>query len=382
MSQLASKPNPGPLPILFTVRELGSGGIERDVTKLAKGLPRSAFTPYVATYKPEGPRFEELKKAEVPVLPIPISSLKSPRTVKAALQFGRFLKRKRIVIVHAFDNSAVFAVPIARFVRIPVVVSSMLGSRELIDPKSRKQLQSTDRLVDAVVVNCEAMRTHLVRDYSIPPERIELCYNGVDMTEFYPAPASKPPEVANACLVLGAVCVLRPEKALTLLLEAFASLRNAIPNSKLLLVGSGPELEKLQARSSALNISDACVFVPAVADVARYLRAIDIFVSCSSSEAFSNSILEAMACGCCVVASRVGGTPELIADEERGLLFTSGDANELAQKLLRVIHDKALRERLGRNAAEFASTRLNMQINIQRSIEIYETMLRRRGVIA
>lgn len=379
---MLSKPKPRPLPVLFVVRELASGGIERDVTKLAKGLPRHAFTPYVATYKPEGPRHDELKNAGVPIFHIDISSLKSPRAVKAAIQFGRFVRKKKFAVVHAFDASAVFAVPLARFLRVPVVLSSMLGSRDLLDPKSRQQLRFTDRLVDTIVVNCEAMRNHLVRDYSVPAEHVELCYNGVDLAEFHPGADPKPAEIVNAPLVIGTVCVLRPEKALEVLLDAFASIRGQAPHSKLLIVGSGPELEKLQARSSALGIAGNCVFIPAVPDVARYMRAIDIFVSSSYSEAFSNSILEAMACGCCVVASKVGGTPELIADRERGLLFASGDADDLARKLTIVIEDAGLRKRLATNAAEFAKTKLNMQIAIQRTTDIYETMLRRKGVVA
>lgn len=381
MSRGGSEHSLRPLPILFVVRELGSGGIERDVTKLAKALPPDAFTPYVATYKPEGPRYDELKDAGVPVFHIKLSSLKSPKAIAASIQFGRFVREKRFRVVHAFDPSAFFAVPLARLLRVPAVLSSVLGSRELLDANSRKRVRRTDRMVDAVVVNCEAMRKHLVEDYSVPRERIELCYNGVDVTEFYPATDPKPPEIVHAPLVIGTVCVLRPEKALGILLEAFAKTRNLVPNSKLLIVGSGPELQKLQATSGALGIADDCVFVPAVPKVARNMRAIDIFVSSSYSEAFSNSILEAMACGCCVVGSRVGGTPELIADEERGLLFKSGEVDDLAQKLRRLIENPLLRRHLALKAAEFARTSLNMDKAVQRSIEIYESILRRKGAL-
>ena len=88
-----------------------------------------------------------------------------------------------------------------------------------------------------------------------------------------------------------------------------------------------------------------------------------------------------MACGCCVVASRVGGTPELIEDEDRGLLFASGNADELAQKLLRVLQDLTLRKKLGARAAEFAATKLNIEIAVQRTTEIYETLLRRKHAL-
>jgi glycosyltransferase involved in cell wall biosynthesis len=153
-----------------------------------------------------------------------------------------------------------------------------------------------------------------------------------------------------------------------------------VPGAKLLLVGSGPELPKLQANASRLGIQEDCIFLPAVSDVAPFLHAIDIFVSCSYSEAFSNSLLEAMACGCCVVGSRVGGTPELIAEGERGLLFESGNVDELAGKLTMLIEDVSLRKRLAASAAEFAARDLNMDRAIQCMSGIYETMLRRKGL--
>lgn len=369
-----------PIPIVLVVRELGSGGIERDVAKLALALDRGRFACFVAAYQPEGVRASELKAAGVPIVHLDVPNLKSFRALRAACKFGWFLGRNKIKLVHAWDASAVFAVPLARLLRIPVALSSVLGDRRLIDERSRKQFQSTDRWVDAIVVNCEAMRKHLVTDYSVPPERIELCYNGVNTREFFPANGHKPEPIAAAPLVIGAVCVLRVEKNLEILQEAFAKIAPCAPGAKLLLVGSGPELGKLHANGSRLGIQDDCIFLPAVSNVAPFLHAIDIFVSCSYSEAFSNSLLEAMACGCCVIGSRVGGTPELIADGERGLLFESGDVDELARKLTMVIEDVSLRKRLATNAAEFAARDLNMERAARCMSGIYETMLRKKGV--
>ncbi len=370
-----------PIPILLVVRELGSGGIERDVAKLALGIDRNRFACYVAAYQPEGVRASELKAAGVPIIHLDIPSFKSHKIIRAGSQFARFLRRKKIRLVHAWDASAVFAVPLARLLRVPVVLSSVLGDRRLLDTRSQKQFRFTDRLVDAIVVNCEAMRKHLIQDYSVPARRIELCYNGVNTSEFYPADHPKPEPVSDACFVIGAVCVLRAEKGLQLLQEAFAKVAHLAPKCKLLLVGSGPELPKLQANSRRLGIQNDCIFMPAVPAVAPFLRAIDIFVSCSSSEAFSNSILEAMACGCCIIGSRVGGTPELIADGERGLLFESGNAEELACKMTMLIKDARLRRLLAAKAAEFAAHDLNMERNVSCMSGIYETMLRKKDAI-
>jgi len=113
----------------------------------------------------------------------------------------------------------------------------------------------------------------MIDDERVPSERIELCYNGVDTAQFYPEAALKPEPVANASLVIGSVCVLRPEKALDLLLEAFARVRHLKPSMKLLIVGSGPELPSLEANSRRLGLQGDCEFVPATRLVAQFLRA-------------------------------------------------------------------------------------------------------------
>jgi glycosyltransferase involved in cell wall biosynthesis len=112
-------------------------------------------------------------------------------------------------------------------------------------------------------------------------------------------------------------------------------------------------------------LGDRCAFEPARQDVAFWLRQIDIFVLPSLSEAFSNSLMEAMACGCCVVASRVGGNPELVIDGEAGLLFPARDSAELTRVLDRLLKDGALRARL----AAAGSERIRRQFTIARAAQ-------------
>jgi glycosyltransferase involved in cell wall biosynthesis len=366
------------VPVLLVVRELGLGGIERDVTKLALGLDRRRYVPYVATYKPFGQRFEELTSAGIPILPLEFPSLLSPRAASAALQLRAFIRRHRVEIVHAFDPSSVFAVPLARFFRTPVVLSSQLGHRDLHDPRTRSQLKYVDRWSDVLVVNCEFLLNHLANDCGVPPTRIELCYNGVQTADFFPGPGVLPPEIRGATVVIGAISVLRPEKALHELQEAFAKVRTRHPGCKLLIVGNGPELPRLQECSTRLNLQDDCVLMPAVSAVAPMMRGIDIFVSCSHSEAFSNAILEAMACGCCVVGSRVGGTPELIGNDARGLLFHAGQVNDLADTLDRLIGNPGLRLELGQKAAEYARSELTIEKNVACMMTLYDRLLARK----
>jgi glycosyltransferase involved in cell wall biosynthesis len=110
------------------------------------------------------------------------------------------------------------------------------------------------------------------------------------------------------------------------------------------------------------------------------MRAIDIFVLPSYSEAFSNSLLEAMACGCCVVGSRVGGTPELIGENERGLLFQSRNVEDLAEKLLLLARNTELRKQLGTRASEWARTELSIERAVECTSAVWDRRLAAKGL--
>jgi glycosyltransferase involved in cell wall biosynthesis len=364
--------------VLIMVRELDLGGIERDAVRIAMGLDKRRFAAHIASFNDFGIRFEELLARDVPFLHLPLKSLMSRAALRSAMRLRQYVREREIRVVHAFDASASFAAPVARALGVPAVLASQLGSRNLMDDRSHRWMQITDRIVDRVVVNCEAMRRHLIEDEGVPPCRIELCYNGVDTSEFYPNPGAKPRIEAldGASIVMGSICVLRPEKALHLLQEAFARVRHLDPAMKLLIVGGGPELSRLQANSVRLDIADRSVFLPPSREVPKILHGIDIFVSCSSSEAFSNAILEAMTSGCAVIGSRVGGTPELVGDDERGLLFRSGEPDDLAEKLATLIRSPSLRRELGRRAAEHARRTWSIEAASERMGEIYTAVLR------
>ncbi len=116
---------------------------------------------------------------------------------------------------------------------------------------------------------------------------------------------------------------------------------------------------------------DLCAFIPATDEVAGWLRTIDIFVLPSLSEALSNSLMEAMACGCCVVASNVGGNPELTGASERGLLFEAGNVEDLTAVLKPLIQDRERRQQLAAAAGKFIRSGFSTGTSVTRMQEIY-----------
>jgi glycosyltransferase involved in cell wall biosynthesis len=364
---------PAPIPVLLMVRELNLCGSERQMAEIAKALDRSRFDPRVGCFRPAGLRADDLRAAGVPIVHFPVPSLLS---IKGALRIAAYIRQRNIRLVHTFDTPAnLYGVPAARLAGSAVVISSQRVDRSLWPAWQRHALRITDRLVDGIVVNCEFLRRHLRDDEKAPAGLIHLCYNGIDTAAFQPAHRFRPEALRDAALVIGVVCGLRPEKGLDTLLDAFAAVRGLVPGMKLAIVGSGPCLASLQVQARALGILPNCVFEPATPHVADWLHAIDIFVLPSLSEALSNALMEAMACGCCVAASRVGGNPELVTHGETGMLFEPGDAQGLAQVLRLLVRDPDRRSQLAANATRLIQTRFSLEAAAQRMGAIYSTLL-------
>jgi glycosyltransferase involved in cell wall biosynthesis len=367
------------LPILLMARALSEGGCERDLTRLAIKLDRTRFEPHVGCFR-DGIRRAEIEAAGVPILHLPVTSFRNRSCLDGARKMGAYLREHQIRLVHAFDVPMdLFAAPVARRYGVPAVVTSQLSFRTLCSRGTRLALRFTDYLSSRVVVNSRAVGDSLERDYGIPDDKVFLCYNGVDTTQFYPElekpESNRPAGFRDASVVIGTVCAMRPEKRVDWLIRAFADLRPLDPRARLLLAGSGPETERLTELCGRLGVDDACHFAPSQTDVAPWMRGLDIYVNSSSSESFPNGLLEAMACGCCVIGSQVGGIPELITHGQDGLLFDSAKQEDLTAMLRLAATDNGLRGSLRRQAAQTARERFAMPLTAARMEAFYESLV-------
>lgn len=369
-----------PCPILLLSDSLDHGGSERQLTEIAKSLDRARFAPHVAAFHTSGIRGDELRAADVPLLELRVPSLKSWRAITEARRLSAYIRRNRIALVHAFDYpTVIFSSFAAKFCRAPVVLSSQRCDRSLYAPIYIRALRLTDRVVAGIVVNTDFVRKQLTAEYGVSESRIRTCYNGIDTGVFHTGDRMSQGILKGARCVIGCVAVLRPEKSLHTLIEAFAAVRRRFDGIKLAIVGDGPCRSALVARAAELRIGEHTLFVPRTAAVADWYRQIDIFVLPSTSEALSNALLESMACGCCAVASDVGGNPEVIRNDVTGMLFPAGDAKALAGLLERLIEDPVLRTRLADAGRRSVEEQFSIAVSSRKMAEIYDEFLRARG---
>lgn len=320
--------------VLFMVQEFTQGGSERQCALAALGLHRQGWQVHAAALRPGGMRAAELAAAGIPLPVFPLSSFASWDFWRAGWAFRSYLRQHAIDIVHSFDvPSNTFAVPWARSAGVPLVFASQRAHLDLSPPSLRPLETLSRRLAHNIVVNCQSVYRELLSRFPLPPHKLHLIYNGIDTSLFSPqgprAALPFPPEA----IVIGTLCALRPEKDLHTLLRAFAQIAPDFPRAHLLLVGEGAERPSLEAAC----LPHRTYFAGTQSDVAPWYRAIDLFVLPSLSEALSNSLLEALACGCSVIASDTGGNPEITSS-----LYPPGDANALAALLRRQLEALSL----------------------------------------
>lgn len=237
------------------------------------------------------------------------------------------------------------------------------------------------RRVDAIVTICEGLRTEIV-GRGIDPARVHVVANAVDTTRFAYSPHTDDAYKRSLGLsggpVVGFLGSFYGYEGLGLLLRAMPLLRQQVPGVQALLVGGGPEAERLRQAASDAGLGDTVIFTGRVpnAQVDRYYDAIDVLAFPRLPMRLTELVtplkpLEAMARGKAVVASDVGGHRELVRDGETGLLHRAGDAGGLAGTLVRMLQDRALRDRIQRNGRAFVEKERTWSRNVTRYRDAY-----------
>jgi len=349
------------------------------VAHLATHLDPSRFEVHVASLQGEGPLYDEMSSCGLPLTSYPIKGFLRPGTLLQQLRFAAYLRHRSIDIVHAYGfYPIVFAVPVARLAGRKVVLASI---RDSGDPWTRAQRlvqMCASRLAHCMLVNATAVRARL-RAEGHGRRAIAVIRNGVDVDRFAPRPHDEalrstlglPP---RASLVV-AVSRLNPMKGIGDYLKAVALLAGRFEAVRFVIVGDGASRRELEEEARRLGIAGRVVFTGMRLDVAAILSQAAVSVAPSLSEGLSNVVLESMAAGVPVVATRVGGTPEIIGDGVTGLLVPPCDAPALADAIGRLLGNRALAERLGEAGRARAVDHFSMEHMVRLTEELYRALL-------
>ncbi len=340
---------------------LDLGGTEGQFAEVACGLDPSRWDVRVSCVRAAGPLRARLEAAGFRPWSCGPASLKSPALPLAMTRLAGHLRREGIQLVHSFGfYSNTVGVPAGRLARTPAVIASQRDMGDLRPPLQRRLHSMVLAMSTHVLVNSEAIAGRLSGTRAARNGRVSVIPNGVDVVRFRP---STRPGGGRPSVTIGTLANLRPEKGLRQLLEAAARVSRSAPNVRFVVWGDGPLRGELDAVVRAHALSGAVELRGATPDPDTALRECDIFVLPSLSEASPNVVLEAMATGLPVVATRVGGVPGLVDDLRTGILVPPDDPQGLAEAIVKLLQTPTLAAEMGaqgraRALAEFGSARM------------------------
>jgi glycosyltransferase involved in cell wall biosynthesis len=316
---------PAPIRLVVLLEDLEFGGTQRYATQLMRGMDRRWFAPEVWVLRGGDDLLEPMLAAGVEVVRLSHGRWVGPT---ALTRLAWRLWRRRPALLYTLTVVPnVWGRLLAGILRIPVVS----GYRGLA-PRQHERL--LHRLSARIIANARVLRHRLTTEFGIEPDRIAVIPNGVDCDDFCPSGTqrSDQPLVVSVARLVG-------EKDIPTLLEAFRLTRLEVPGARLDIIGNGP--------GPTPTALPHVRFLTGTGDIQTHLRSAWVFALASHSEASPNAVLEAMACGLPVAATRVGGIPELVEDGVNGLLVPPRDPVALSAALTALLRDAGRREVMG-----------------------------------
>lgn len=275
------------------------------------------------------------------------------------VRFVKILKAARPDILYISSQALSQAAGIigAMFVKIGAKILAM-HSHEFEGKKLYRFIMDkiSISLSEKIVCVSESQKKGVIKIRNADPGKIKVIYNGVDINKFRPAPKTD----TSGRVTIGTVGSLRREKGLDILLKAAQEVLMQCPSAFFVIVGEGKERNLLQDMAVKLGIEDNVSFLGERSDVEKIIPCFDIACSSSRTETFPLVILEYMSCGVPVVATSVGGVPEMVNEGVNGMLAKSECPSELAEKLVRMIRDKKMRESMVINARKTVEERFTL----------------------
>lgn len=383
--------------VLHVIGRLCHGGMEGGVLKVVNHVDRGRFVPFLASVRGYEPDTMGRMAPDVRFLPF---EKKPGRDWSLVRKLRAVIMENEIDIIHSHNwETFVYSYLAKRWAQAPVFIHGEHGrdTQEIVDSWAKASVKSflawrCDRLTTV----SRDIADMMIQQWRANPAKIAVIPNGIDLSKFHPCEDRDGLRhalglSAKSFLIGTVIGSLRPVKDLPALLKAFKRINHADPDSKLIVVGGTNEnayktigkvshYAEIQLLIEKLGIADSVVFAGPQQNTAQYIQAFDLYVNSSLYEGMSNTLLEAMACGVPVVATKVGGTPFIVRDQNNGLLVAPGAVDEMVSACQKLIRNRRLRQKLARNGLAYIKANHRMETFVRRHEEIYEEeFMKKRG---
>ena len=371
------------VPVVYVIGLMGVGGAERHLLEVFAHLDRRRFAPilYCLTPRPDDAFIGDTRRLGVEVVDGGVAdTLFGMALVRAVARLRTFLVARRAGIVHGYLFEANLIAALAgRAARVPVTLVSKRSLDAYHRRARRVACRVANRLADRVVANAEAVKAHVHRTERCALDRIVVIPNGIDVTRLS---LDGPPPIATAGdgRLVGTVGRLSWKKGHADLLDAAALVLHDVPDARFALLGDGPLRGSLERRAASLGIASRVAFLGRRPDGPRILPCLDVFVLPSHIEGMSMSLIEAMAAGCPIAATDVGGNREVVLDGRTGLLVPPREPAQLAKAIVTLLCDRPAALAMAAAARARAAAEFTAETMVARLEALYAGLLRTKGV--
>lgn len=336
--------------LIFVIDNLILAGTEIHLFNLVRGLQGIGYTDMeVVSLSGEGEIQERIKGIGVPVRNFRMKSVRDLVFYGDFVKLVLFLLKKKPDIVHTYlDTANVFGVIAAWFAGVKTIITSRRDLGVFRSRRMEKLIGLLSNRVSKIICVCEAAAKESIRREGLHGRNIQVIHNGIEIERFQDFEKQK----SDHLIFCNVAVANRKEKGHEDLIRAFTIVIEKVPNALLRLVGDGPLLPDLKVLALELRIADKVEFAGRSNSIPSMLADTSVFVLPSHSEGISNALLEAMAMGIPVVATNVGGNPEVVVNEKNGLLVEANSPEALAFAMIRIADNKEKMLGLGNNASK------------------------------
>lgn len=369
--------------VWYVFPALKLGGAELHAVSLAAALRKRGFETAILTIFEEGSLAETARSQGVPLFCL---YEKGPWGLGTPIRIFQWLRGRRIDILHVYlFGFHFFASLPARILRVPVILSSR---RELAEWQRKRHLiieNLGNLFVDGITACSHAVKQRTIERERIDPLKIRVIHNGVDLSRFCSrgrgGEIRREFGIPEDAPLVGTVGNFAAEKGYSYFLKAAGRVAERFPQARFMVVGSGRYETQVRAEARAMPVREKVIFTGSRSDIPDLLDAMDLFALASVSEGFPNVLLEAMAMAKPVVATTVGGIPELIDSGRDGLLVPVRDSGALAEAVVELLRDRRRAWEMGQQAFQKIQSRFYLERMIDDYCRYYWQWLEKKKLV-
>ena len=371
--------------ILFLIDVLGMGGAERLLVPILDNLSSEKYETRVCVFREKygNPIATRIRELGIPVDLLPVKHL---RDVSAIPRLVKYCRNHKIDLIHAqLDFASTLGGFVSKFMRLPAV--STIHTLPTIAEDFRGQMRqkllwySQEKFYDRIIAVADGASKHYLSVSGTSPEKMVTIYNGIELEKYAPPENFDQHKLRHSlglpqdAHILITVAMLRQKKGIQYMFNALVEIIEQIPNTYYLVVGTGDYQESLISLAKELGLQEHVVFTGMRQDIPELLAISNIFVLPTLTEALPTVLAEAMAAQKAIIACEVGGVPEMIKNEQSGLLIPPADADSLVEACLTLLENPEKQRAMAQAGWQIVNQKFSIQSQVGNLEALYDELL-------